>query len=285
MTGKVGLMLSDSVAQRPPALPLDGIAAALAQLETTLHDVSRTEYPLVRDVVRAAFAHSGPRLRPAVSLLVGQLASAPIAETQSLAASVETLYAASRVHDDLIDQSFLRRSHPTLNPHLSAEASVLAGDYLFARAAAFAAETGSARVVRVFSECLMTMCGGELAHLATRRGMPTCDEYLARSYAKTGVLFATAAECAAILGDLSEKHIDALRHYGESVGLACQIADDCLHFTASAATLGQPDGDGPCQGDARAFATTGVAHLAWFPPVDARHSLEWLAHFVVDRGA
>ena len=241
-------MLSDSVVQRPSAFAVDDIAADMAQLETILQDVSRTEYSFIQDIVRAAFAHGGKRLRAAVALLSGRLVAAATAPALSLAASVETLHAASVVHDDLIDQSFIRRGHPTLNVHLSAETTVLAGDYLFARAAAFAAETGSPRVVRVFSECLMTMCAAELMRLSARRGVPSRDEYLARIHGKTAVLLATAAECGGILGAVDEIGASALRSYGEKLGLAFQIVDDVLDFVADSDGLGKPAGSDLRQG-------------------------------------
>ncbi len=241
-------MLSDSVVQRLSSFAVDDIAAEMAQLETILQDVSRTEYSFIRDIVRVAFAHSGQRLRPVVALLSGQLAAAAAAPTLSLAASVEALHAASLVHDDLIDQSFIRRGHPTLGAHLSAETTVLAGDYLFARAAAFAAATGNPRVVRVFSACLMSMCAAELAQLTARRGVPSRDEYLARIHGKTAVLFATAAECGAILGAVDEAGVSALRSYGEQLGLALQIVDDVLDFVADSTSLGRPSGSALRQG-------------------------------------
>lgn len=235
-------MLSDSVAQRPSALALDGIATEMADLEAILQDVSRTEYLFIRDIIRAAFGASGKRLRPMVALLSGQLAAAAVAPTLSLAASVETLHVASLVHDDVIYQAFIRRGHPALNAHLSAEVMVLAGDYLFARAAAFAAETGSPRVVRVFSDCLMTICVAQLAQLTTRRSVPGRDECLTRMYGKTAALFATAAECGAILGAAEEAGVSALRAYGERLGLAWQIVDDALGFLADSEGLGKPAG-------------------------------------------
>lgn len=241
-------MLSDSVVERPFAFDFSEVAAEMSRLEAVLQDASRIEYPLVRDVVRASFGSGGKRIRPAISLLVGKVLKAPLDKILSLAASVETLHTASLVHDDLIDQSFIRRGHPTLNAHLSAETTVLAGDYLFARAAAAAADTGSPRVVRIFSECLMTMCAGELSQLAERRAIPGREDYMRRIYGKTAALFATAAECAAILAEVDEQDIAALRRYGQNLGLAFQIIDDILDFTAAAETLGKPAGSDLRQG-------------------------------------
>ena len=213
-----------------------------------LQDVSSVEFPLVADVVQGAFASGGKRLRPAVALLTGQLVDAPADRTLALAAAVETLHAASLVHDDLIDQSLVRRGHPTLNAVLSAETTVLAGDYLFARSAAFAADTHNPRVVRAFSACLMEMCAGELGQLSQRRSVPTRDGYQRRIYSKTAILFATASSSAAVLGGAPEQQITLLRQYGENLGLAFQINDDVLDLAGDPAALGKPVGSDLRQG-------------------------------------
>ncbi len=241
-------MLTEISTRTPLAFSIDPVAEPMQRLEATLQDVSAVEYPLVSDVVRGAFAYGGKRVRPMIALLVGQMVGAPEAPLMALAASVETLHAATLIHDDLIDQSLIRRGHPTLNASLSAETTVLAGDYLFARAAAFAAQTGSPRVVRIFADCLMTICAGELGQLSDRRRTPTRDEYLKRVYSKTAALFAAAAEGAAVLGGVAENQVRALRQYGEHLGLAFQIVDDILDFTADEATLGKPVGSDLRQG-------------------------------------
>lgn len=241
-------MHSEISARTPSAFSMELVAEPIQRLEAMLQDVSAVDYPLVSDVVRGAFAYGGKRVRPMIALLVGQMVGAPDAPLMALAASVETLHAATLIHDDLIDQSLIRRGHPTLNASLSAETTVLAGDYLFARAAAFAAQTGSPRVVRIFADCLMTICAGELGQLSDRRRVPTRDEYLKRIYSKTAALFAAAAEGAAVLGAVSESQIASLRQYGEKLGLAFQIVDDILDFTADEKTLGKPVGSDLRQG-------------------------------------
>lgn len=241
-------MHSEISVRTPSVFTMDLVAEPMQRLEAMLQDVSSVEYPLVSDVVRGAFAYGGKRVRPLIALLVGRMVDAPEAQLMALAASVETLHAATLIHDDLIDQSLIRRGHPTLNASLSAETTVLAGDYLFARAAAFAAQTGSPRVVRIFADCLMTICAGELGQLSDRRRVPTRDEYLKRIYSKTAALFAAAAEGAAVLGGVPENQIASLRQYGENLGLAFQIVDDILDFTADEKTLGKPVGSDLRQG-------------------------------------
>ncbi|MFN8482078.1 MAG: polyprenyl synthetase family protein [Anaerolineae bacterium] len=229
-------------ARLPESLDLEPIRSSLSALDLLLQDVTAVDYPLVADVVRAAFAADGKRLRPSVALLTGAMLHAPSDTTLALAAAVETLHTACLVHDDLIDQSFVRRGHPTLRAALSAETTVLAGDYLFARAAAFAAETRHPRVVRAFSECLMDMAAGELEQISQRRVTPSREDYLRRVYSKTAVLFATASSAAGVLGGASEQAVALLRQYGENVGLAYQINADVLDFVGEPESPGQPVG-------------------------------------------
>ncbi len=274
-------MYTQSPARLPESLNLEPILPSLRDLEALLQDVSGVEFPLVADVVQGAFASGGKRLRPAVALLVGQLVNAPTNPTLALAAAVETLHAASLVHDDLIDQSLVRRGHPTLNAVLSAETTVLAGDYLFARSAAFAADTHNPRVVRAFSECLMEMCAGELGQLSQRRIVPTRDAYLRRIYSKTAILFATASSSAAVLGGAPEQQVALLRQYGENLGLAFQISDDVLDFAGAPDTLGKPAGADIRQGIVTLPVLFAGAHDG-LPLIEALAGEAWAVETVIE---
>jgi geranylgeranyl pyrophosphate synthase len=161
---------------------------------------------------------------------------------ESLAAAVETLHAATLVHDDFVDQSLVRRGMPTLNARWNAGATVLAGDWLFARAARFAAAASSVRVMEIFARTLGTMTAGELRQLFGRAGVPTREEYEFRIYAKTASLFEAATEAAGVLALGEEADVAALARYGRDLGMAFQIVDDILDFTGDAERLGKPVG-------------------------------------------
>ena len=195
----------------------------------------------------------GKRLRPAVALMAarfnGELGRAQYEQVISLAASVEMLHTATLVHDDVIDGALLRRGAPTLNATWNRGATVLAGNYMFARAANFAAETGNPRVIRIFSDTLEIIVEGELRQLRARHQFrQQKDEYYQRIYAKTASLFAAAAEAAATLSGLEEDGIGSLRDYGHNLGMAFQIVDDILDFTGNAGSLGKPAGSDLLQG-------------------------------------
>lgn len=186
----------------------------------------------------------GKRLRPALALLAGKLyPKTPGARLTSLAAAIEALHTATLVHDDLVDGSMLRRGHPTLNASWSTGATVLAGDYVFARAAYFAAETGSVRVMQIFAQTLMTIVEGELHQLMDLRNWhQTKDSYFRRIYGKTAALFAAATESAGVLGEAPEEQVAALRDYGYNLGMAFQIMDDVLDFVGDERIVGKPVG-------------------------------------------
>jgi geranylgeranyl pyrophosphate synthase len=177
---------------------------------------------------------------------------ADIEKLVSLAASVEMLHTATLVHDDLIDGSLLRRGNPTLNASWSPGATVLTGDYLFARSAVLAAETENVRVVAIFAKTLSTICSGELRQVFDRHSLPrveselewdaTLKRYDQRIHAKTASLFAAATEAAGVLGSAPEAELAALRDYGQYLGMGFQIVDDVLDFEGEQEVLGKPIG-------------------------------------------
>ena len=125
---------------------------------------------------------------------------------------------------------------------------MLTGDFLFARAAELAAETDSVRVMSVFARTLMVIVNGEINQMFVGRGQASREGYLERIYAKTASLFAAAAEAGAILGDADDRATDAMRLFGSEMGMAFQIVDDVLDFTADQDRLGKPVGSDLMQG-------------------------------------
>jgi geranylgeranyl pyrophosphate synthase len=190
----------------------------------------------------------GKRLRPALALMAAQVRQdltdpTRLAHVVALAASVEMLHTATLVHDDVIDGALLRRGAPTLNAIWNRGATVLAGNFMFARAAYFAAETEHPRVIRIFADTLDTIVNGELRQLSARHNFrQPKDEYYQRIYAKTASLFCAATEAAGALVGLDEYEIHSLRNYGYNLGMAFQIVDDILDFTGSDESLGKPAG-------------------------------------------
>jgi geranylgeranyl pyrophosphate synthase len=224
--------------------PLRAVRAELDRLEAHLTDDDGIEFPVVVELLRYVFKAGGKRLRPALVFLAARLGAerADPDRVRDLAAAVETLHTATLVHDDLVDGSMLRRGLPTLNVRWSAGATVLAGDWLFARAAAFAADTEHVAVMKIFARTLGTLTNGELRQLFGRDGVPTEEEYAYRIYAKTASLFEAATEAAGALTGLPAEQVTALATYGRELGNAFQVVDDLLDYTGDPDRLGKPVG-------------------------------------------
>lgn len=247
---------------------LDLISDDLERVEDLLRERPEGQHEAVGAAIDHLVGGGGKRLRPALVLLSAHLCNAEVEHAVLAAAAVEMLHTATLVHDDLIDGSLMRRGVETLNAHWSPGATVLTGDYVFARAAYLVSQTGNVRLMRRFAETLMVICNGEVRQMfdggrtawasvpASLDGggslltcrVPTFQEYEQRIYAKTASLIALSAEAGAILANADGKVVEALRLYGERLGLAFQIVDDVLDFVADEGTLGKPVGSDLRQG-------------------------------------
>jgi geranylgeranyl pyrophosphate synthase len=226
----------------------------LQKVERKMQSMGEGAYGPLAQAFLQLLGSGGKRLRPALALAAHGLFPGPVlAEEQdkiiALAAAVETLHNATLVHDDLIDNALVRRGSTTLNAVWDKGATVLAGDYLFARAAGFAAETQNIRVVQLFADTLRVICEGELRqHFSSRQWEQPKDLYYVRIFAKTASLFASATRSGAILAGASEAEEKALCDYGRSLGMAFQIVDDVLDYTGDESVMGKPAGSDLCQG-------------------------------------
>jgi geranylgeranyl pyrophosphate synthase len=237
------------------------VQSGLTQVEQKMRTVESSLFAPLADAFVELIGSGGKRVRPALALLAAQINAANDngaewttpdswdARLIALAASVEMLHTASLVHDDVIDGARLRRGAPTLNAVWNRGATVLAGNYMFARAAYFAAETGNMRVIHIFSDTLDTIVDGEVRQLYARHNFNQAkDEYYQRIYAKTASLFCAATEAAAVLAGYPETDVQRLHDYGYYLGMAFQIVDDILDFTGDDDSLGKPAGSDLLQG-------------------------------------
>jgi geranylgeranyl pyrophosphate synthase len=202
--------------------------------------------------LRAALEHllssGGKRIRPALGLLVGKMLGAPHDKLISLGAAVEMLHTATLVHDDLIDGALLRRGIPTLNARWSPAATVLTGDFMFARAAKMAAETDNVILMRWFAETLAVIVNGELTQMFTSRGLVSRENYYKRIFAKTASLFEMCTRAAAKVSPVDDAAVENMRVFGHEIGMAFQIVDDILDFSGDQAAVGKPLGSDLLQG-------------------------------------
>ena len=199
-------------------------------------------HPDLRSALEHLLSAGGKRIRPTLGLLVGNMLGAPEEKLITLGASVELLHTATLVHDDLIDGALLRRGMPTLNARWSPAATVLTGDFLFARAAKLAAETDHLPLMKLFADTLATIVNGELTQMFSARGIIERDNYYQRIYAKTASLFEMAALAASMVATEDEEMRESMRVFGYEVGMAFQIVDDILDFTGEQSAVGKPIG-------------------------------------------
>jgi heptaprenyl diphosphate synthase len=221
----------------------------LPLVESTLDSLKQTDFPVLANMLDLVLGAGGKRLRPALALLAGQYCDYNLDQLVPLAASVELLHTATLVHDDVIDVAATRRGRPTANSTYDNAASIMLGDFMFAHAAELVARTGNVRVIRLFAHTLMLMATGELDQdVSAFDASRDVRDYLNRIGGKTASLFATACEGGAIISGAPEASVEALREYGQSLGMAFQIVDDILDFTGDEQRMGKPVGSDLSQG-------------------------------------
>ncbi len=209
-------------------------------VEERMREQPDGHHPDLYSALEHLLSSGGKRVRPAVALLTGGMYGADPERLVTLGAAIELLHTATLVHDDLIDGALFRRGIATLNARWSPAATVLTGDYVFARAAKLAADTDSVDVMRLFADTLATIVSGELTQMFTSRGLISRDDYYRRIYAKTASMFELATAAAAVLSPADDETVNSAKQIGNDIGMAFQIVDDVLDFTGEQATVGKP---------------------------------------------
>jgi len=220
------------------------VSGDLEKVEKELSGIpEEVDIPLLKELLEYCIKNGGKRIRPAFTLLSGKLEKYDLTKLVPMGAGVELLHTATLVHDDVVDNSELRRGKPTVSKGWGSHAALLLGDYLFAKAAMLVADTGNLRVIKLFAQTLMTISGGELAQINIlfdrKRARKHYYQWIA---AKTACLFSTSTQSGAILSGASEDIITALKDYGYYFGMAFQVIDDVLDFTGNESELGKPVG-------------------------------------------
>jgi geranylgeranyl pyrophosphate synthase len=201
------------------------------------------------DLLSHALKGGGKRLRPALVLLSAGFYDYDLERLMPMAKAVEIMHLATLVHDDTIDNSFMRWGRPTVNKLWGMEKAVLLGDYLFAKAGDLTASTESIRVIKLLPQTLMIITNGELAQAASSFQLEQSrEQYIFRISSKTAALFVMATESGAVLSKAPEKSIQILHDYGYYLGHAFQIIDDILDFVGTEEEMGKPVGSDLAQG-------------------------------------
>jgi octaprenyl-diphosphate synthase len=199
---------------------------------------------LIPQLAGHIIAAGGKRLRPILTLATAKLCGYEGQRQRKLAACVEFIHTATLLHDDVVDESKLRRGGPSANAMFGNQASVLVGDFLFSRAFQLMVEDGSIDVLRILSNASAIIAEGEVLQLSTMNDSATSEQaYLEVVRAKTAELFAAACRIGAVVAARPAAEEEALRTYGLNLGIAFQIIDDMLDYSAEQARLGKTIGD------------------------------------------
>jgi geranylgeranyl pyrophosphate synthase len=233
------------LSQHPFTTP---IQASIQEVEELMRSQAHDRHPELQAALDHLIIAGGKRVRPALVLLTGNMLGADHDRLITIAAAVEMLHTATLVHDDLIDGALLRRGNPTLNSHWSPAATVLTGDFIFARAAKLAANTDCLPLMKLFAETLAIIVNGELTQLFSSRGIANRENYDRRIYAKTASLFEMSARAAAMISPVDHVFVEKMQEFGRKTGLAFQILDDILDFTGEQESVGKPVGSDLLQG-------------------------------------
>jgi octaprenyl-diphosphate synthase len=243
------------LSQRQPlaAASLESIRAPIAGDLAAVDEVIRrrldSDVVLIRTIANYIVGSGGKRLRPALLLLSANAYGAQGPARHELAAVIEFIHTATLLHDDVVDESTLRRGRKTANAEFGNAASVLVGDFLYSRAFQMIVEAGSLRVMKVLADATNVIAEGEVLQLLNVHDADTDeDKYLRVIRYKTAKLFEAATQVGAILGGADETSEKALAEYGMHLGTAFQLVDDVLDYSGDFAETGKNLGDDLAEG-------------------------------------
>jgi len=239
-----------------PALkPLPAIMPSLASLTTLLTpqlneinacilEKMQSPVSLIPQIAGYLISLGGKRLRPLLTVAIAELCGYKGKRHIHLAACVEFIHTATLLHDDVVDESTLRRGMDTANAMWSNKASILVGDFLFSRAFELMVEDGSLDVLQVLSQASSTIAEGEVLQLSSSHDLNLDEEtYLKIIGCKTARLFSAATEVGALVAEVDNKTRKLLSHFGHTLGIAFQLIDDVLDYAANQEKLGKTIGD------------------------------------------
>ena len=253
---------ADMAADMSPLV--EATATGIAACNRIIMQRMQSDIPLIPELAGHLIAAGGKRMRPMLVLAGSQAAAingteAATAKAIKLAAAIEFIHTATLLHDDVIDESDMRRNHKTASAIWGNEASVLVGDFLFARAFELLVEAGNAEVLQRVANAAARITEGEIAQMLMA-GKPDAGmaDYWRVVQAKTAELFAAATECGSLVAAAKPSLAKALRDYGMALGMAFQIADDALDYVSDSEVIGKTPGD-----DFREGKITMPVLLAW----------------------
>jgi octaprenyl-diphosphate synthase len=223
---------------------VDLVAPAMNRVNATILARTGSEVTMIPEVANHLINSGGKRLRPMLTIAMAELAGYGGEGHTKLAAAVEFMHTATLLHDDVVDESELRRGKLAARMLWGNEASVLVGDFLLGQAFRMMVEVGNLRALEILSSAAAVIAEGEVMQLAAAKNTATTeDEYLAVIRAKTAELFAAACEVGPVLAERAKADLAACRSFGMNLGIAFQLIDDALDYGGKSAKLGKNVGD------------------------------------------
>ncbi len=268
-----------AVAPSRPALSLPQIqalaSADMAAVDALIRTRLASDVVLINQIADHIVSAGGKRLRPMLVALAGRATGPVAAAHHQLAAIIEFIHTSTLLHDDVVDESDLRRGRKTANAVWGNAASVLVGDFLYSRSFQLMVELDRMEVMRILADTTNRIAEGEVLQLLHVRN-PDTDEaaYLRVIERKTAVLFAAATRLGALLSGADAATCDALHDYGMNLGYAFQIADDVLDYASDAETLGKNLGDDLAEGKATLPLIHAMLHSDAGTRARLRHAVE-----------
>ena len=238
-------MSLDEATQKPHDRLNAFLAADLDRVNVLIRERMASKHaPRIPQVTAHLVEAGGKRLRPMLTLATARMCGYTGPFHIHLAATVEFIHTATLLHDDVVDESRQRRGRPTANLLWDNKSSVLVGDYLFSRSFQLMVETGSLRVLDILANASATIAEGEVLQLTAAQDLRTDEAiYLQVVRGKTAALFAAATEVGGVIAGAPDEQVQALRTYGDALGIAFQIVDDLLDYGGSSALIGKNTGD------------------------------------------
>lgn len=240
--------MQQTAKKQDPANPLellsDQLDTDMKQVNATIIDRMQSPVALIPQLASYLIAAGGKRIRPLLTLATTEIYSGNMDHSHKLAAAVEFIHTATLLHDDVVDESDTRRGQDAANLIFGNQASVLVGDFLFSRAFELMTDCDNIQVLKILSNASAVITQGEVLQLTAANNLDTSmDEYIEIITSKTAALFSAACEVGPTLANASDEQSKAMYDYGLYLGIAFQIADDALDYSADRAVLGKTIGD------------------------------------------
>jgi len=236
-------VLPESVVQSPDVLP-DRIVSDLAALDRLIHEQLHSNAGLVRHVGEHIINAGGKRIRPLLVFLVARALGYDGYHHHTLATIIEFIHTASLLHDDVVDESGLRRGVESANARFGNAAAVLVGDFMQTRAFQMMLSLNNMKVMEILADATNTIAEGEVLQLMNARQVDLDEaEYFQIIHAKTAKLFEAAGRLGVVAASGSDRAYAAASTYGRSLGMAFQLVDDCLDYAGNTSMLGKNTGN------------------------------------------